>query len=264
MVKSSKFFALILLTSLLLLTTLNCTILLVKSQGDATVVVFETIGGTISPSGTNTYADASTVTLTATPNAAFVFINWVVSTDSGSNALSDNPLKITVEGGVTYDVIANFQPIEPANLAGTMPDLSTAAIVVVLVSGGGTTEPKPGTYALENATSFNLTAIPDSGWRFTNWVISGANIDHGTSPLNLTPSDNPYNVNHGYGNTYAYQAVFVPVSSATPTPSASPSETPSSGTSGGMSNETWIIIGLVIVIVALLIAFGTYVLRQKK
>ncbi len=81
--------------------------------------------------------------------------------------------------------------------------MATAAIVVVLAVAGGTTSPAPGTYALADATALNLKATPASGWTFSHWVISGPNLSHGGYPYTATPTDNPYNVNHGYGNTSA-------------------------------------------------------------
>ena len=61
--------------------------------------------------------------------------------------------------------------------------------------------------------------LADSGWTFSHWVISGPNLSHGGYPYTATPTENPYNVNHGYGNRYDYQAVFVPTGSTEPTPS---------------------------------------------
>lgn len=257
MVKLSKLFALTLLTSLLLLST--CA-LIVKAQGDGTVAVLDSVGGTVDPSGTNTYADGTVVTFTATPmDESFVFVNWIIVTEAGSSTVSDNPLSLTVAGGTTYAVQPVFQPIQPVPGKAMPTDLSNAAIVVVLVSGGGTTSPAPGRYALANAQALNLKATANSGWQFSHWIISGSSTDHGGAPVNLTPTDNPYNVNHGYGYTYNYQAVFIPVGSTVPTPTPS-----SGGTIGGMSNETWIIIALVVVIVVLLVAFGFFAMKRKK
>jgi hypothetical protein len=255
MLKSSKIFALTLLTSLLLLSALSCA---VKAQGDATVAVLDSVGGTVDPSGTNTYADGTAVTLTATPmDETFVFVNWIVVTEAGSNTVDINPVTLTVAGGVTYAVQAVFQPLEPVPGKALPADLSSAAIVVVLASGGGTTSPAPGRYALANAQALMLEATANSGWQFSHWIISGSSTDHGGAPVNLTPTDNPYNVNHGYGYTYNYQAVFIPVGSTVPTP------TPG-GTLGGMSNDTWIIIALVVVVVVLLLALGFFAMKRKK
>jgi hypothetical protein len=95
--------------------------------------------------------------------------------------------------------------------------MANDAIVVVASATGGTTIPAAGAYALANATSLNLTAMPNNGWSFSHWVISGNITSHGGSPLNLQPTDNPYNVNHGYGQTYTYTPVFVQ-SGASPSP----------------------------------------------
>ncbi len=139
---------------------------------------------------------------------------------------------------------------------------ATDALIGVLTSAGGTTSPKPGLYYLTDATSFNLQAIANNGWTFSHWVISGPNLSHGGYPYTATPTDNPYNVNHGYGNRYDYQAVFTPTGSTEPTPSGGPTTAP--GGMGGLSNEMWIIIALVVVIVIILIGFGVFAMRKKK
>jgi hypothetical protein len=165
-------------------------------------------------------------------------------------------------GGTEYTIHAVFEPLLPLPGFPLPPSFENAAIVVVLPSVGGTTNVAPGTYALPDATDFNLRATANSDWQFSHWAISGDITNHGSSPLNLTPTDNPYNVNHGYGSTYYYQAVFTPVGgSATPTPSPTPS---TNAPIGGFSNETWIIIGLVVVIIVILIGFGAYTARLKK
>jgi hypothetical protein len=131
----------------------------------------------------------------------------------------DNPVTFTVKGGVTYTVVPVF--IAPLPIPGQSPatDLSKAAIIIIFPSAGGSTIPAPGTYALADASAFNLTAMPNDGWQFAYWTICGNPTPHGTEPINWTPTDNPYNVNHGYGDTYRYQAVFTPTGSPGPSPS---------------------------------------------
>jgi hypothetical protein len=268
--KNRKVFALTLLTSIFLLAILSPNIMSVKAQGQATVTVLDSIGGTTIPAGpgTYTYADGTPVTFTATPNDLFDFQSWIVSSSAGSNRNTNNPLVFAVSGGVTYSVQATFSPIllAPYYNASIPPDTTTAAIVVILASAGGTTFPRPDTYALANATSMDLTATADSGWQFSHWVISGPNLSHGGYPYTATPTDNPYNVNHGYGNRYVYQPVFVPTGAGptpTPTPTGGATATPT-GTIGGLTMDSAIIIGLVVVIIVILIAFGVYASRRRK
>jgi hypothetical protein len=253
MSKSAKFVALSLLTALLLMAALNSSMLGVNAQAQATVIILDSVGGTTTPvAGTYNYDDGTSVTITANPDTSVVFQYWIVSTDAGATTDTDNPLTIPVSGGVTYSIQPVFQPILTAPGTSVVTNMATAAIVVVLTSAGGTTNPTPGTYALANAESLNLSAVADSGWKFDHWVISGPNLSHGGYPYTATPTDNPYNVNHGYGNRYAYQAVFTPIEAAvTPTPSI-----PEFSTGAALLISVALIVAL--------IAIGTYSYRRRK
>jgi hypothetical protein len=226
MAKTSKVMSLIVLTSLLVLTALTVTALNVQAQSKATVNVLDSIGGTTDPApGTYSYDDGSSVTFTASSTGAGTtipanFAYWIVSSNTGANTVTDNPMSFTVSGGVTYEVQAVFNVIQPVQNLNLTTDLASAAIVVVLPAAGGMTIPAPGTYALANATALELTAMADNGWQFTHWVITGSDVNtgHGSIPTNLEPTDNPYKVDHGYGNTYYYQPVFTQSGSTSPSP----------------------------------------------
>jgi hypothetical protein len=182
----------------------------------------DSIGGTTDPAaGTYNYADGTSVTFTAAGDTqtGFSFLNWIITTSEGSRTSADNPLTFPVSAGSTYTIQAIFQVLQPIGATSLPKDMSNAAIIGILAAAGGTTNPGPGTYALANANAFNLTAMPNNGWTFSHWVISGnTNVNHGNAPVNLEPKDNPYNVNHGYGATYYYQPVFTQTG-ASPSPS---------------------------------------------
>lgn len=142
-------------------------------------------------------------------------------------------------------------------------NLAEAAIINILPSAGGTTTPKAGAYVMANASSFNLQATPLQGWTFSHWVISappGVTTSHGSEPANLEPTANPYNVNHGYGATYNYQAVFTQTSG---TQTATPTPTPGAGGISGLSIEIIIIIALVIVLLIVIVA-ALVALRRRR
>jgi hypothetical protein len=261
-IKNRKIFTLTALATVLLVAIMVPTFLSVTAQGTATVVVLDTVGGTVTPAGTTTYADGTAVTLTATAmDDTFVFSYWIVSSGAGSETVFDNPGTLTVAGGETYAVQAIFDVVQPPPGVQNLPNnIATAAIVVVLPSAGGTTSPAQGTYALADATAMTLTATPTSGWQFAYWTICGESTNHGGAPVDWTPDANPYNVNHGYGYTYYYQAVFTPVGSNVPTPTPGATNPP---VVAGLSMETLIIIGLVVVIVILLVAFAVFMMRKK-
>jgi hypothetical protein len=260
-VKKSKIFALTLLTALLMLAAISA---IANAQTTGTVIVLDTIGGTTDPVPGTTTPDAGTsVTFTATADTGYVFNSWIFSTDSGTNVATTNPITLPITGGVTYTVQANFDPIQAIPGATVPSNLGTAAIVVVLKGAGGTTTPAAGTYAMDTASSLNLTATPASGWTFSHWVIGGPNLSHGGYPFTATPTDNPYNVNHGYGATYSYQPVFTPTGVTEPTP-VGQTPAPTAKGSSGLTSDQGIEIGLVVVIIVILIAFGVFAMRKKK
>jgi hypothetical protein len=237
----------------------------VNAQSTATVTINSAVGGTTDVTGTTTYNAGDTVTITALPDTDFTFVNWIVSSSDGTGDTqpTDNPLTFTATSGATYTITPVFAAPLPIPGQPLPSNLRTAAIVIIYPSAGGVTTPAPGTYALADASNFNLYAIPNSGWQFSHWTICGTNASHGATPVNWTPTDNPYNVNHGYGDTYRYQAIFTPTGSS-PQPTNAPTATPATGgTIAGIANEMWIIIGLVVVIVVLLIAFGVYATRRR-
>ena len=247
MFKSKKIFALTLIVSLLAVAAFAGVI---SAQSQATVDILSSIGGSTDPAaGTHMYDDGTSVMFTATPDPESVFQYWVIATDAGSSTVTENPITLPVVGGTTYNIQPVFSPLLPAPGVTNLPtNMATAAIVVVLAGAGGTTTPVPGTYALADASSLDLTATPSSGWAFSHWVIYGPNLSHGGYPFTATPTDNPYNVNHGYGNTFSYQPVFIPVGSTEPTP-----------TVPEFSSIATIIVALALVAVAL----GTYTFRRR-
>jgi hypothetical protein len=116
------------------------------------------------------------------------------------------------------------------------------AVVIVMPTSGGTTDPAPGEYTYANGTNIVLTATPDQGYVFQYWLVSGGltpghssgtaiqvtDPDTGEVVVviprpgiilaidSLTFTTNPTNITCGYGYTYTYTAVFTPTSSGTP------------------------------------------------
>jgi len=243
---------LIVLISMLFAVVINQNIPSVKAQGQTTVNVLSSIGGTTSPdAGNYTYTSGSSDTFTATPDDSDIFLYWIVQSSAGANTITDNPTTITFTQD-NYNIQAVFQPLNATLPPIFAPSFNSAnwAIVVVVAGLGGTTNPSPGVYAYANATTVNLTATPNSGWEFSHWVISGGPLTgHGAFPFTDTPTNNPYQVGHGYGYTYDYQPVFTPISSTSASPSV-----------GEFSSITAIIIALILVT----IAFGAYSYKKSK
>jgi hypothetical protein len=137
----------------------------------------------------------------------------------------------------------------------------TDAIIRVLSAVGGTTNPKPGAYGFGNLEVVTFTAIPNSGYKFSYWVVSGSYMPgHGGSPSLDTNvvTDNPLTVTCGYNYTWDYQPVFTPVEANVPPPGSQPF---------GLSSETivaLVVLLVVVVVVAVAVIGYMYMKRGKK
>lgn len=201
----------------------------------------------------------------------------------GSLVFTTNPAQIICGFGYTYSyqavftpIVAGIEPPTPVNVSENAveplrnymtepPNISDLTFVIVSSTPGGTTTPIPGRYLYANVTaepSFALTATPDSGYEFKNWIVTGEYMPgHGGDPSLDTNmiTDNPLQISHGSGYTYNYEAVFTQI--------------PSDGNGGdggnethpfGLSNEAiYIIIIILVIAVIAAIAFGFYAYRRK-
>lgn len=206
-------------------------------QETAIVVVSASAGGTTDPApGAYTYDYRATITLKATASSGFKFAYWLISgtytpghnvppinypenaaadpnwvpafpspssVAQDSLVVSTNPLKVICGYGYTY-------VYEPVFVPTTAAPSTSDAIVVVLDSIGGTTNPGPGTYHYLNGSTISLTATPGSGYDFVQWVSVGAD----GHPYTFT--ENPTSIICGYGYTFSYQAMFGPSGAAKP------------------------------------------------
>ena len=127
---------------------------LVTFTVDASVVPANS--GTIT--GTGSYANGSSATLVAAPNAGYVFVNWT------ENAVPVSPspsLTIIVRDDRT--LVANFVTV------GAAKAITTSS----LPSHGGTTG-GDGAYAV--GSSATVSATPHPGYKFSKWLVNGASV----------------------------------------------------------------------------------------
>jgi len=277
--------AMVILATALMFAALSQTAVNAQESNDAIVIIQPSQGGTTDPGpGTHTYPEGTDIVLTATADPGYTFQYWIASggytpghdegqqpviTDpetgepivpapslpsiSGIDSLvfTSNPANIDCGYGFTYTYQAVFTQTDGAG------DGGTEAVVVVLPSSDGTTDPGPGTHTYPEGTVITLTATPNEGYSFHYWVISG-NVTPGhaegetgstiidpetgetitTIPRPPQPTGidslvvdvNPIEVECGFGYTFAYQAVFTPTDETGHSPS--PGTTTSPGTTG--------------------------------
>ena len=108
-------------------------------------------GGTTNPTPGNHFFNTGTeVSITATPNADFIFSGWTGDVPYGSE--NDNPITINMD--TDKSITANF--IRSCQLK-------------ITSGNGGTTDPLPGTYTYNSGTEVDVTAFPEEGYEFSEW-----------------------------------------------------------------------------------------------
>lgn len=112
------------------------------------------IGGTTAGGGT--FAQGSTVTVTATPSAGYAFQNW----NKNGTVVSNSPSYQFVIAGNSA-LVANFSVI---------PVGSFAVILSSSPAAGGTTS---GSGSFNGGSTVIVTATPNSGYTFVNWTQNG-------------------------------------------------------------------------------------------
>jgi uncharacterized repeat protein (TIGR02543 family) len=129
-----------------------------------------TNGGTVT--GAGTYNCRNSVTITATANTDYKFVNWT----SGSNVIStSNPLPVTIIRDTLLTANFDFEEIEIipeefiVQLGGVNP-VNAGKVIGI------------GSYKL-NDTAI-LTAVADSGYQFSNWTSADVVISE-ENPLKI-------------------------------------------------------------------------------
>ena len=109
-----------------------------------------------SSTGGGEYADGSTVTVVATPNPGFSFVNW---TENGTVVSALASFQFTLNANRA--LVANFVPVTYTVGTSSVPSAGGAT------SGGGT---------YNSGQLATVTATPNSGYAFVNWTEGGAEV----------------------------------------------------------------------------------------
>jgi hypothetical protein len=131
----------------------------VTGGGDRTIATsaLPIAGGTTSGGGT--VADGTSVTVVATPNAGYNFVNWTEASVQVSASAS-----YTFNATANRTLVANFIAIAGGNR--TITTASSPA-------AGGTTS---GGGVFADGTSITVSAVPNAGYIFKRWRVGGTNV----------------------------------------------------------------------------------------
>ena len=148
-------------------------------------------GGTVTNPGTGIFkfTNGTNVSLVATPNPCYTFVNWSGPNASSVYNISAAFTNITIRGN--YSITANF--------------IYNCYNLTTSVVGNGTVTPNTSNPHV-NGSIVQLTAVPNSScWTFSGWSgdLSGA-----TNPANITMNSNKsvtatFTINGSYNVTYS-------------------------------------------------------------
>ena len=127
--------------------------------------------GTIT--GAGTYAKDASVTLEATPNAGYKFVNWTVG---GVEKSTDAKYSFTASADVT--AVANFELSDPEVPTYTISVSANNDAMGTVTGAGDYTEGSPVT----------LTATPNAGYKFVNWTV-GSEVKSTDATYSFTASE---------------------------------------------------------------------------
>jgi len=125
-------------------------------------------GGTVTGGGS--YAENTSITVTAVPNSGYQFEGWQ---ENGSLISSNARYTFTVSENRT--LIAIFKKNEPP----------TCAITAVATAGGSVS----GSGVYKAGVNVTLTATPNSGYRFVSWTENGNVVNESTTYTFMAEKD---------------------------------------------------------------------------
>ena len=135
------------------------------------LTVNATAGGTTTPSGIQSLDSGETLALTATAAGGFRFTGWSI------------PIGILTHNGLTNAAISVSMHNGDATLQANFVQVDT---IVLSHDGNGTTVPVSSVIG-DRGTSFQISAIPNTGYRFREWIIVSGN-----STLSNAQISNPF------------------------------------------------------------------------
>lgn len=121
-------------------------------------------GGTVTGAGTYTFGQQ--VSVDATANEGYSFVNW---TDANGNVVSTQPANVITMPASDLTLTANFA-------------LNNYTLTLVANPTAGGTVTGGGSYPF--GSQVNVNAVPNSGWNFVNWTDAGGNVVS-TQPANV-------------------------------------------------------------------------------
>ena len=117
-----------------------------------TLTIGSSAGGITNPvAGIYEADEGTTAIVTAVPNGGYRFLNWLLD---GANR-TENPISVLMN--VNHSLMPVFGRIQHS--------------LFINATANGTTIPESGTYSADEGSGIIVTAVPNSGYRFVNWML---------------------------------------------------------------------------------------------
>ena len=142
----------------------------------STLTVRAGTGGSVSPSGSVQVTTGGALQISATPDAADMFVDWTVTAGSATfaGATSANTTVTVTSAGAA--IVANFE----------------GAVTLSVEAGTGGTVSPSGSVQVAAGAATQITAIPTTGYSFVNWTVVSGNatiVKTGRTKTAVTISD---------------------------------------------------------------------------
>ena len=144
-----------------------------------TITATANLGTAGSVTGGGTYNEGATVTLTATPNSGYEFVNWTSGTTTVSTSAT---YSFTANASAEY--VANFEAAAPTTFAVTTTANPAEGGTATFAVG---TNPATTSATVASGTGVTLYAVENDGYRFVNWTLDG-NVVSTDATCNVTVS----------------------------------------------------------------------------
>ena len=136
-----------------------------------------------SVTGGGTFTEGATVTLTATPNSGYEFVNW---TKGGIEVSTNATYSFTANASASY--VANFQTAAATTFAVTTTANPAAGGTATFAVG---TNPATTSATVASGTGVTLYAVANDGYRFVNWTKGGMEVStNATHNVTITEASN--------------------------------------------------------------------------
>ncbi len=132
-----------------------------RPQRTYTLTLTSTVGGTTDPEPqVYTLDEEMSVVVNAIPDSGYYFLKWELD---GVIYTTDPIHLATVTDHVLHAIFSDTPPTPTEQFK-----------LNIATTFGGTTDPEPQVYTLDEEMSVVVNAIPDSGYRFLKWELDGA------------------------------------------------------------------------------------------